>query len=182
MKVTPLRIPDVLLLELPVYGDERGFLYPVWRDAEFRALVADTSFVQDSHSRSRAGTLRGLHFQARHTQGKLVRCSRGRLWDVAVDVRRSSPTYGMWAGAELSDTNHHQLWIPPGFAHGFLALSEVVDLQYKVTDIYDPGSERTLLWNDPVIGIDWPLPAGLELVLSPKDQQGVPLAQLESLP
>lgn len=182
MKVTPLAIPEVCLIEPQVFGDPRGFLLVSWIEATFRREVADVGFVQDNHSRSRKGTLRGLHFQAEHTQGKLVRCGMGRLLDVAVDVRRSSPTFGKWVAAELSDENHHQLWVPAGFAHGFLVLSESADLHYKVTDRYHPQSERTLQWDDPAVGIDWPLEAGVAPLLSPKDAVGTMLSALETLP
>lgn len=182
MKVTPLAIPDVCLIEPQVFGDPRGFLLVSWIEETFRREVADVGFVQDNHSRSRKGTLRGLHFQAEHTQGKLVRCGIGRLLDVAVDVRRSSPTFGKWVAAELSDENHHQLWVPAGFAHGFLVLSESADLHYKVTDRYHPQSERTLQWDDPAVGIDWPLEAGVAPLLSPKDAVGTMLSALETLP
>ena len=182
MKVTRLAIPDVCLIEPKAFGDARGFLLVSWEQETFRQEVAEVSFVQDNHSRSRKHTLRGLHFQAEHTQGKLVRCSSGRIWDVAVDIRKSSPTFGAWVAAELSDENHHQLWVPAGFAHGFLVLSESADLQYKVTDRYHPASERTLQWNDPAVGISWPLEKGVLPMLSAKDAAGTMLATLEPLP
>jgi dTDP-4-dehydrorhamnose 3,5-epimerase len=182
MNVTRLAIPDVCLIEPPVFGDERGFLIVPWSDESFRRHVADVSFVQDNHSRSRRGTLRGLHYQEAHTQGKLVRCTVGAVWDVAVDVRRSSRTFGRWVAAELSDVNHHQLWVPAGFAHGFVVLSETADLHYKVTDRYDPSSERTLRWDDPEVAIAWPLTAGAPPLLSPKDTQGASLSALDGLP
>jgi dTDP-4-dehydrorhamnose 3,5-epimerase len=182
MKVTPLAIPDVCLIEPHVFGDARGFLLMSWVDDVFRRDVADVTFIQDNHSRSRQHTLRGLHFQAEHTQGKLVRCAVGKIWDVAVDIRRSSPTFGQWVGAELSDKNHHQLWVPAGFAHGFLVLSESADLHYKVTDRYHPASERTLMWNDPGVGVLWPIEAGVAPLLSAKDAVGVPLSSLDGLP
>ncbi len=182
MKITRLAIPEVCLIEPEVHGDERGFLLVAWQDEVFRRNVADVTFVQDNESRSRHATLRGLHFQRTHTQGKLVRCTAGRVWDVAVDVRRTSPTFGQWIGAELSAENHCQLWIPAGFAHGFLVLSESADMQYKVTGRYHPESECTLAWNDPVIGIEWPLPEGVTPLLSPKDRAGTPFSALEPLP
>ena len=182
MKITRLAIPDVCLIEPTVLGDARGFFVCTWNDESFRRDVSDVQFVQDNTSRSRQWTLRGLHFQAMHTQGKLVRCSAGRVWDVAVDVRASSPTFGRWVGTELSGENHHQLWIPPGFAHGFMVLTESADLQYKVSDRYHPESERTIQWNDPALGISWPVPPHVDLILSPKDQAGTPLASLEPLP
>ena len=181
MKVTQLAIPEVCLIEPQAFGDARGFLLVSWQDDVFRREVADAAFVQDNQSRSKKGTLRGLHYQKEHTQGKLVRCAVGRIWDVAVDVRRSSPTFGQWVAAELSEENHHQLWIPPGFAHGFLVLSESADLHYKVTDRYHPASERTLLWNDATVGVTWPLPEGVAPLLSPKDAAGSSLVDLEAL-
>ena len=182
MKVTPLALPGVILLEPRVFPDARGFFVATWNAEQFRRDVADVAFVQDNHSRSGRGTLRGLHYQLQHTQGKLVRCSLGTVWDVAVDVRRSSPTFGQWCGAELSDVNHRQLWVPPGFAHGFVVRSEVADLHYKVTGRYDPSSERVLLWNDPAVGVAWPIDESVPLVLSPKDVAGIPLAEIETLP
>jgi dTDP-4-dehydrorhamnose 3,5-epimerase len=182
LKVTRLAIPDVCLLEPQAFGDARGFLLVSWQEEQFRREVTDAHFVQDNHSRSRRHTLRGLHFQSEHTQGKLVRCSSGRIWDVAVDVRRSSPTFGAWVAAELSDENHHQLWVPAGFAHGFLVRSDSADLQYKVTDRYHPASERTLQWDDPALGIPWPLDPGVMPLLSPKDAAGTLLSALEPLP
>ena len=182
MKFTRLAIPDLVLIEPQVFGDARGSFVMTWQDEAFRRGIADVTFIQDNQSRSRQWTLRGLHFQSRHTQGKLVRCSAGRVWDVAVDVRRASSTFGHWAATELSEDNQHQLWIPPGFAHGFLVLSETADIQYKVTDRYDASSEQTIRWNDPAIGIDWPIPAGVQPVLSAKDTSGTPLAMSAALP
>jgi len=182
VKVTSLELPDVCLFEPQVFGDARGFFLCTWNDQEFRNAVGDVTFVQDNTSRSRQWTLRGLHFQGEHTQGKLVRCSAGRIWDAVVDVRASSPTFGQWVGAELSSTQHQQLWIPPGFAHGFVVLSEFADVQYKVTDRYHPASERTLQWNDPALNISWPIPAGIEPLLSAKDAAGTPFAALDVLP
>ena len=182
MKFTRLAIPDLVLIEPQVFGDARGSFVMTWQAEAFRREIADVTFIQDNQSRSRQWTLRGLHFQSRHTQGKLVRCSAGRVWDVAVDVRRSSSTFGNWAATELSEDNQHQLWIPPGFAHGFLVLSETADIQYKVTDRYDASSEQTIRWNDPAIGIDWPIPAGVQPVLSAKDTLGTPLDMSAALP
>ena len=182
MKCTPLAVPDVILIEPKLFGDARGFFLATWNDEEFRQAVADVTFVQDNTSRSRQWTLRGLHFQSEHTQGKLVRCAHGRIWDVAVDVRRSSPSFGRWVGAELSDENQHQLWIPAGFAHGFVVLSDTADLHYKVTDRYHPSSERSLRWDDPSMAIDWPIPERIAPLLSPKDEHGVLLQDLEALP
>jgi len=166
----PLRIPEVVLVKPKVFGDARGFFLESWQDRKFAAGGLDLRFVQDNHSRSAQWTLRGLHYQVRQPQGKLVRVSRGAVFDVAVDLRRSSPTFGQWAGAELSDANHHMLWVPPGFAHGFLALTEGVDFLYKCTDHYAPQFERSLRWDDPAIGIAWPLPPGVAPLLAPKDR------------
>jgi dTDP-4-dehydrorhamnose 3,5-epimerase len=178
MKATPTAIPEVLLFEPRVFGDERGFLLVSFNAHEFRdAVGGDVTFVQDNHSRSRRGVLRGLHYQIRHPQGKLVRVVTGRVFDVAVDVRRSSPTFGRWVGVELSADNHRQLWVPPGFAHGFLALSDDADFLYKTTDYYAPDHERTVAWNDPAIGIAWPLET--EPVLSAKDKFGAALREAE---
>jgi dTDP-4-dehydrorhamnose 3,5-epimerase len=177
----PTRLPEVVLIEPKVFGDARGFFMETWEARKFAEGGIDVSFVQDNHSRSSRGVLRGLHYQLRHTQGKLVRVTEGEVFDVAVDVRRSSPTYGQWVGEYLSADNRRMLWIPAGFAHGFLVLSERVDFLYKVTDFYDPGSERTL-WNDPDIGIDWPIPPGLDLIISEKDRNGARLNSIEPLP
>ena len=158
MNVIPTAIPDVLIIEPKVFGDERGFFYESFNQKVFNeATGLDVQFVQDNHSRSRKGVLRGLHYQLPpHAQGKLVRCVRGAVFDVAVDIRKSSPTFGKWVGVELSEANHRQLWIPPGFAHGFLTLSETADFLYKTTDYYTPTAERSIAWNDPEIGIAWP--------------------------
>ena len=182
MRVTRLAIPDVCLVEPQVFGDPRGFFLTTWNAEAFAREVCDVTFIQDNTSRSKQYTLRGLHWQAEYTQGKLVRCAYGRVWDVAVDVRRSSPTFGQWVAAELSDENHHQLWIPAGFAHGFVVLSESADLHYKVTDRYHPASERTLCWDDPALGITWPVPPGVTPLLSAKDMNGHLLAEIEAMP
>jgi len=182
MKVTRLAIPDICLIQPHAFGDARGFLLVSWQDDVFRREVADVTFVQDNQSRSQRGTLRGMHFQGEYTQGKLIQCTVGRIWDVAVDVRRASPTFGKWVAAELSDENHHQLWIPPGFAHGFLVRSETADMHYKVTDRYHPASERTLRWDDATVGVTWPLPDGVAPLLSLKDAAGTSFAALEALP
>lgn len=182
MKVTRMAIPDVCLIEPQVFGDARGFFLATWQDESFRRDVADVTFVQDNQSRSHKGTLRGLHYQAECTQGKLVRCVTGRVWDVAVDVRRSSTTFGAWVGAELSEENHRQMWVPAGFAHGFVVLSDSADLHYKVTDRYHPQSEQTVLWNDPAIAIDWPIATGTTPLLSAKDAAGRLLSALDGLP
>ncbi len=183
MKVTPLAIPDVKLIEPRVFGDERGFFLETWNQSVFRDAGLDLAFVQDNWSRSTRGVLRGLHYQLEHTQGKLVRCVSGEVFDVAVDIRQSSPTFGCWVGATLSEVNKHSLWVPPGFAHGFLTLSETADFQYKCTDVYHPTSERTISWSDPEIGIAWPIELGSRIQLSEKDQAcGLPLSGAEVLP
>ena len=158
MNVIPTAIPDVIIIEPKVFGDERGFFYESFNQKVFNdATGLDVQFVQDNHSRSRQGVLRGLHYQLPpHAQGKLVRCVRGAVFDVAVDIRKSSPTFGKWVGVELSETNHRQFWIPPGFAHGFLTLSETADFLYKTTDYYMPAFERGIRWNDPQVGVAWP--------------------------
>jgi dTDP-4-dehydrorhamnose 3,5-epimerase len=181
VRFTPTALPGVVLVEPDVHRDERGFFLEVFhrtRWAEQGGL--DLDFVQDNHSRSRRGTLRGLHAQIETPQGKLVRCPRGALFDVAVDVRRGSPTFGRWVGYELSEENFRLLWIPPGFLHGFCALSEIAELSYKCTGPYDPAAEITVAWNDPEIGIAWPV---AEPVLSARDAAAPPLAALhERLP
>ena len=182
MRFTPTRIPDVVCIEPAVFGDDRGFLMETWQSAKFDAAGISVAFVQDNHSRSRRGTLRGLHYQLNHSQGKLVRCVVGSVFDVAVDLRRGSPSFGQWAGVELSAENRLELWVPAGFAHGFLVLSDSADFVYKCTDYYDPASERTLLWNDPAVGVQWPIPPGVEILLSAKDQAGVPLQNAECYP
>ena len=176
MKVTATRLPGVVVIEPRVHGDERGFFLETFSAARYREAAGITlPFVQDNHSRSRQGVLRGLHAQQRHPQGKLVRCSRGEVFDVTVDIDAGSPTFGQWVGVTLSDANHRQLWIPPGYAHGFLVLSEVADFEYKCTDYYRPEDEVGVLWNDPDIGIEWPLP---DPVLSAKDLAWPRLADL----
>ena len=178
MKVVPTAIPDVLIFEPRVFGDERGFFLESWNAREFdNAVGAKVQFVQDNHSRSRRGILRGLHYQIKQPQGKLVRVVRGRVFDAVVDLRKSSATFGRWVGAELSEDNHRQFWIPPGFAHGFLVLSESADFIYKTTDYYAPEHERCLIWNDPAVGINWP--ANEEPILSAKDRAGLPLHDVE---
>ena len=177
MQVSPTAIPDVLLIEPKVFGDERGFFLESFNQKAFDAAVGrGITFVQDNHSRSRKGVLRGLHFQqAPHAQGKLVRVIQGSVFDVAVDVRRDSPTFGRWVGVELSAANHKQLWIPAGLAHGFLVTSDSADFLYKTTDYYEPASERALRWNDPAFGIAWP-DIGEAPTLSAKDEQAPLLA------
>jgi dTDP-4-dehydrorhamnose 3,5-epimerase len=178
LKVSETSLPGVLLLEPKVFGDARGFFLESWNARVFREATGLTcDFVQDNHSRSAKGVLRGLHFQLVYPQGKLVRVSHGRVWDVAVDVRKSSPTFGQHVAVELSESNQHQLWIPPGFAHGFLVLSDYADFQYKTTDYWMPQYERSLRWNDPALGIAWP---GLEqsYQLAGKDRDAPVLAVL----
>lgn len=165
-------IPDVVLIEPKVFGDHRGFFLESWRQDTFRENVADVEFVQDNHSKSSHGILRGLHYQMQQTQGKLVRVTSGAVFDVAVDMRRSSPTFGQWVGYELSAENKHMLWVPAGFAHGFYVMSESAEFVYKCTDYYAPEFERSLLWNDPKLGIDWPLVNDESPTLSPKDEVG----------
>ena len=180
MKILPTALPGVLILELDVFSDARGFFMESYNTRTFReALGIDLNFVQDNHSRSARGVLRGLHYQLRQAQGKYVRVVRGRAFDVAVDLRRSSPFFGRWVGAELDENDHRAMWIPPGFAHGFIVLSETADFQYKATDYYAPEYERSILWNDPEIGIEWPLPGLGEPLLSGKDRQGCLLKDAE---
>jgi dTDP-4-dehydrorhamnose 3,5-epimerase len=156
MKVTPTRIPQVLLIEPRVFGDERGFFLETWHAERYTGAGIDLDFVQDNHSRSQKGVLRGLHYQLEQPQGKLVRVVTGAVFDVAVDIRRGSPTFGQWVGHELSGENHKQLYIPPGFAHGFCVLSDSADFLYKCTDYYSPEHECGIIWDDPDIGIEWP--------------------------
>ena len=171
MKATRLAIPDVVLIEPKVFGDDRGFFMESFNQRAFNAATGtDHRFVQDNHSRSGRGVLRGLHYQIRQPQGKLVRVTSGAVFDVAVDLRKSSPTFGQWVGAELSDDNHHQLWVPPGFAHGFVVLSDTAEFLYKTTDYYAPQYERSILWSDPDLAIKWPVDAP---ILSAKDLQGL---------
>ncbi|AUA55802.1 dTDP-4-dehydrorhamnose 3,5-epimerase [Achromobacter spanius] len=178
MKTTPLAIRDVLLIEPRVFGDARGYFYESFNQAAFEAAVGRrVEFVQDNHSRSARHVLRGLHYQIQCTQGKLVRVVEGEVFDVAVDLRKSSPTFGKWVGAVLSQENRQQLWVPEGFAHGFVVLSDYASFLYKTTDYYAPEHERSLKWDDPSIGIDWPF-EGVP-VLSAKDQAGVGLAEAQ---
>jgi dTDP-4-dehydrorhamnose 3,5-epimerase len=176
--VTPTTIPDVLVLEPKVFGDDRGFFFESFNARDFaQATGVDAQFVQDNHSKSAKGVLRGLHYQIQRAQGKLVRVVQGRVFDVVVDLRKSSSTFGRWTGVELSADNHRQLWVPPGFAHGFVVLSESAEFLYKTTDYWYPEHERSLLWNDPAIGIDWPI--DFEPQLAAKDLAGKPLAEAE---
>jgi dTDP-4-dehydrorhamnose 3,5-epimerase len=174
MKVTNCApINDVLLIEPKVFGDSRGFFMETYRAEELASYGITAPFVQDNHSGTQRGVLRGLHYQTQQTQGKLVRVIAGEVFDVVVDLRRSSPTCGKWIGIYLSAENKHQLWVPPGMAHGFLVTSEWAEVVYKVTDYYAPQWERTLIWNDPQVGVNWPVSEGLELLLSEKDRQGL---------
>ncbi len=183
MNVRPASIPDVLVIEPTVYGDDRGFFMESWNARGFAAAGLDVAFVQDNHSRSGRGVLRGLHYQVRQPQGKLVRVVSGEIWDVAVDLRRSSPSFGRWTGERLDAASHRMMWIPPGFAHGFLVLSGHADVLYKTSDYYAPEHERSLLWSDPALGIDWPLAeVGGSLVTSERDRLGRPLAEAETFP
>ena len=182
MHVIPTALAGVLVLEPRVFGDDRGFFMESYNRRSFaQATGLDIDFVQDNHSRSRKGVLRGLHYQLRQPQGKLVRVTHGAVFDVAVDIRRGSPTFGRWVGVELSADNHRQLWVPPGLAHGFVVLSDSADFLYKTTDFYAPEHERSIAWDDPAIGIDWPLAAhGITApLLSAKDRAGQPLSRAE---
>lgn len=179
MKATETKLKGVFLLEPDVHGDARGFFMESYNQRDLcEAIGFAPTFVQDNHSRSAKGVLRGMHYQIGQPQGKLVRVARGRVFDVAVDLRKSSPTFGQWTGAELSDDNHKQIWIPVGFAHGFCVLSEMADFLYKTTDFYAPEQERCLLWDDPAVGIEWPI--DFAPLLSEKDKQGLPLSQAET--
>ncbi|WP_246796938.1 dTDP-4-dehydrorhamnose 3,5-epimerase [Burkholderia perseverans] len=178
IQVTPTALPEVKIVEPKVFGDDRGFFYESFNGREFAEKVDPQAvFVQDNHSRSARGVLRGLHYQIEHAQGKLVRVIAGQVFDVAVDIRRASPNFGKWVGVILSAENKRQLWVPPGFAHGFVAVSESAEFLYKTTDYWYPEFERSLLWNDPAIGIEWPLDG--EPVLAAKDAAGVLLADAE---
>ena len=191
MKYTQLNIPDIILIHPQVFGDHRGFFMETFRDDEFNLKitrnlkvtsknhVAPATFVQDNHSKSSQGILRGLHYQIKQTQGKLVRVISGEVFDVAVDIRKSSPFFGKWAGAILSAENKKMLWIPPGFAHGFYVLSNEAEFIYKCTDYYAPEHERSILWNDPSIAIDWPIIPGTSPILSQKDEDGSTLENAE---
>lgn len=181
MKVIASELPDVLILEPRVFGDERGFFYESFNARAFsEATGLNRAFVQDNHSRSQRGVLRGLHYQLQQAQGKLVRVTAGEVYDVAVDIRRSSPTFGQWTGVHLSAENKRQLWLPEGFAHGFLVLSEYAEFLYKTTDYYAPAHERCIRWDDPSLAIAWPLDSAPQL--SAKDQAGLSLADAEVFP
>lgn len=179
MEFVPTRLPEVILVKPHLYTDERGYFLESWQELRFAEAGIGTHFVQDNHSHSRQFVLRGLHYQVRNTQGKLVRVAHGSVYDVVVDMRRSSPQYGKWVGVELSADNCLALWVPPGFAHGYLTLSACADFLYKCTDYYAPQHERAVRWNDPHIGVDWPLPDGVTPLLSPKDAVASSLADAE---
>ena len=172
MKITETSIPDVKLIEPKAFGDERGFFMETWNERAFREAGIEATFVQDNHSRSVRNTLRGLHYQIKQPQGKLVRVTRGEVFDVAVDLRPESPTFGKWVGEYLSENNNRMLWVPPGFAHGFLVTSDTADFQYKCTDFYAPEYERSIVWNDSEIGVDWGVSDASALLLSDKDLEG----------
>jgi dTDP-4-dehydrorhamnose 3,5-epimerase len=174
-EVLETRLRGIVLLEPEVHGDERGFLLETFNAPAWRELGVEVDFVQDNHSRSRGGILRGLHFQTRPGQAKLVRCSRGRIWDVAVDLRRGSPGYGRWEGHELDDERHRQLFVPAGFAHGFCVLSELADVHYKLSSFYDPATEAGIAWNDPELAIEWPI---ADPQLSDRDRNAPRLAEI----
>ena len=177
MNVIKTKIDGVVIIEPKVFGDERGFFLETFQAERYKVLAGiNIPFVQDNHSRSGKNVLRGLHFQKTNPQGKLVRVVRGEVFDVAVDIRKGSPTYGQWAGAILSEENKRQFWVPPGLAHGFVVLSDVADFEYKCTDYYDPSDEGCLMWNDTTVGIEWP--EGIEPILSAKDQSGLALCEL----
>ncbi len=179
MKFTPTALPDIVLIEPALHGDNRGSFMETWREDLFAEAGITVPFVQDNQSRSARGVLRGLHYQIRRPQGKLVRVIRGRVFDVAVDLRRSSPTCGRWAGVELDADSPALLWVPPGFAHGFYVLSDVAEFVYKCSDYYAPEHERVVRWDDPEVGIAWPLLDGVLPELSDKDRAGLPLAEAE---
>ena len=181
MKAIRTAVPDVLVIEPAVFGDSRGFFYESWNARAFDALAGrEVRFVQDNHSMSARNVLRGLHYQVRQSQGKLVRVVAGEVFDVAVDLRRSSPTFGRWAGERLSAENRRMMWVPEGFAHGFVVLSETAEFIYKTTDYYAPEHDRTLLWNDPAVGIEWPFEG--EPLLKPRDAAGIRFADVETYP
>lgn len=182
MEFQPTRLPEVVLIKPRVFGDARGYFFETWQREKFAAGGMAADFVQDNHSHSTRFTLRGLHYQIEQPQGKLVRVSRGEVFDVAVDIRRGSPRFGQWAGVVLSETNHHMLWVPTGFAHGYLALSEEVDFLYKCTDYYALQHERTIRWDDPQLSIAWPLPGNVVPILSDKDAAAPSLKEAETYP
>lgn len=180
MKYTVLDIPGVVLIEPDIFGDSRGFFMETWREDEFKANVGDFSFVQDNHSSSGHGILRGLHYQINHPQGKLVRVISGEIFDVAIDLRKSSSTFGKWTSAVLTSENKQILWIPPGFAHGFYVLSDKAEFVYKCTDYYAPKYERCIKWDDPALAIKWPIQSGSTPILSDKDEAGISFQAAET--
>lgn len=182
MEFKPTEIPEVIIIKPAVHGDERGYFMETYREEKFAAAGISGPFVQDNHSGSMQGTLRGLHYQIRQAQGKLLQVVNGEIFDVAVDIRRSSPTFGKWVGEILSADNKRQLWIPPGFAHGFYVLSEWANVIYKTTEYYAPEWDRTIKWDDPDIGIKWPLIDGGKLNVSEKDSNGIPFKNAEVFP
>lgn len=179
MKITETKIPAVKLIEPKVFGDERGFFVETWNEKAFREAGINATFVQDNHSRSVKNTLRGLHYQIKQPQGKLVRVTRGEVFDVAVDLRTNSPTFGQWVGEYLSEENNRMLWVPPGFAHGFLVTSDTADFQYKCTDFYAPNYERSIHWADQSLMITWPIDTESEPLVSEKDRAGVAFSAAE---
>jgi len=180
MEVIDTPLDDVKIIEPRVFGDDRGFFLETWSEQAFTKAGLPVQFVQDNHSRSAQGVLRGMHYQIKHPQGKLVRCTAGEVFDVAVDMRKSSKQFGQWFGVVLSADNKRQLWVPPGFAHGFYVMSESADFQYKCSDIYAPDYERSLLWNDPAVGIEWPLVEGVETQLAAKDEAALVLSEADA--
>ena len=182
MQFEPTAIPGVILVKPRVFGDSRGYFFESWEARKFAAAGIPDRFVQDNHSHSERHVLRGLHYQLPHAQGKLVRVARGTVFDVAVDIRRSSPTFRKWVGVTLSDENRHMLWVPPGLAHGYLTLSESADFVYRCTDFYAPECEHAILWNDPALGIQWPLAEGVSPALSAKDAVARGFASAELFP
>ena len=179
MHIIETKIPDVKLIEPKVFGDDRGFFMETWNEKTFREAGINATFVQDNHSRSVKNTLRGLHYQIKHPQGKLVHVTRGEVFDVAVDIRKNSPTFGQWVGEYLSEQNNRILWVPPGFAHGFLVTSDTADFQYKCTDFYAPEHERAIHWADEDLAIEWPISDNAKPIVSQKDEQAVSFAQAE---
>ncbi|GAW96968.1 MULTISPECIES: dTDP-4-dehydrorhamnose 3,5-epimerase [Colwellia] len=173
MKIIDTSIPDVKIIEPKVFGDERGFFLETFRDDWFKKNVADVTFIQDNHSKSSQGILRGMHYQLEQTQGKLVRVTSGEVYDVAIDMRKNSPSYGQWFGVLLSEANKRQLWVPAGFAHGFYVTSESAEFVYKCTDYYAPEHEVSVKWDDPALGIDWPIRPNTQPSLSAKDEEGL---------
>ena len=182
MQIIDTALADVKILEPKVFGDERGFFLESWNQQFFADNGLPAKFVQDNHSRSQQGVLRGLHYQIKNPQGKLVRVTQGEVFDVAVDMRQSSPQFGRWAGVLLSETNKRQLWVPPGFAHGFYVVSQSADFQYKCTDYYAPEHERSLLWNDERVGVEWPITGGQAPVLASKDAEGLTFENCDYYP